>query len=86
MPGDVQGFVEVGPKKYIFPLAYTKHAEQLYNIQARPDDIFVCTHPRSGTTLIQEMAWILAYDLDYERAQRESLLKRSLQLEYREIN
>lgn len=82
MTADVGGFVQIGPKKYIMPAAYTKHAEHMYNFQARADDIFICTHPRSGTTLCQELTWLLAYDLDYDRAQRESLLKRSLHIEY----
>lgn len=83
--GDIHGFVQVGPKKCILPVAYTKHAKKLHDIQARADDIFVCGHPRTGTTLIQEMVWLLAYDLDYERARRESLLKRSVRFEYRKI-
>lgn len=82
MTAGTVGFVQIGPKKYIFGSSYAKHAEYLYNFQARSDDIFIATHPRSGTTLMQEMVWLLAHDLDYDRANRESLLKRSLHLEY----
>lgn len=75
--GEKDGFVQVGPKKYLFPGTFAKHAEHFYNFQARNDDIWIATYPRSGTTWTQELVWMIANDLDYERAQQELLTKRS---------
>ncbi|CAD7091120.1 unnamed protein product [Hermetia illucens] len=74
--GERTGFVQVGPQKYFFPSKYKEAAEYFYNFQARPDDIWIATFPRSGTTWTQELVWLLANDLDYETAQREPLTKR----------
>lgn len=75
--GEKDGFVQVGPRKYLFPNVFHKHAEQLYNFQARPDDVWISTHPRSGTTLTQEMVWLISNNFDYDRVHRERLEKRS---------
>lgn len=76
------GFVQVGPKKYFYQAAYAKHARRFYNFQARSDDVWIIAVPRSGTTLMQEMVWLLENNLDYERAQGEVLIKRAPLLEY----
>jgi len=80
--GENDGFVQVGPKKYVFPSTFRKHAENLYNFKARSNDIWIASFARAGTTLTQELVWLVANDLDYETAQREFLTKRSPMLEY----
>ncbi|CAG9856751.1 unnamed protein product [Phyllotreta striolata] len=80
--GEKSGFVQVGPKKYFFPSGYKREASNYYNFKARPDDVFVITFPRSGTTWTQEMVWLLANKLDYERASEEPLTKRFPFLEF----
>lgn len=47
--GERTGFVQVGPQKYFFPSQYEKEAENFYNFQVRPDDVWIITFPRSGT-------------------------------------
>ncbi|KAL7736752.1 hypothetical protein ACLKA6_015604 [Drosophila palustris] len=74
--GERTGFVQVGPEGYFFPQKYKEQAEQYYNFQARPDDIWISTVPRSGTTWTQEMIWLLANGLDYEQAQQRPLTER----------
>lgn len=75
--GEKNEFVQVGPKKYLFPGTFKKHAEHFYNFKSRSDDIWVATYPRSGTTWTQELVWMIANDLDYEAAQKDFLTKRS---------
>lgn len=77
LSGEKDGFVQVGRRKYLFPNVFAKHAERLYNFQARTSDVWICTHPRSGTTLTQEMVWLLVNNFDYERGQRVNLERRS---------
>ncbi|CAH0564264.1 unnamed protein product [Brassicogethes aeneus] len=80
--GEKTGFVQVGPKKWFFPSGYVKEAENYYNFEPRPDDVWVVTYPRSGTTWSQEMVWLLANNLDYERAEKVPLVDRFPFLEF----
>jgi len=75
--GEKDGYVHVGPHKFTYPRTFVKHAENYYNFQAREDDIWVVTFPRSGTTWTLELVWMIAHDLDYERGQRELLGQRA---------
>jgi len=79
--GERTGFVQVGPKKWFFPSGYLKQAEDIYNFELRKDDVVVVTFPRCGTTWTQEMAWLLANDLDYCTAADIPLTKRFAFLE-----
>lgn len=82
LAGEKDGFVQVGPKKFLFPGTFKKHADHFYNFKARADDIWIATYPRSGTTWTQELTWMIANDLDYDGAQRDFLTKRSPFFEY----
>lgn len=71
------GVVQVGSEKWLLPASFTKLAlDKIYNFEARPDDVFICTYPRSGTTWMQEMIWLISNDLDYETASKKQLLER----------
>lgn len=74
--GQSAGFVYVGPEKWILPLKYREHANDIWNFRARSTDIFICTHPRSGTTWTQEMTWLMCNNLDYAKAKRKILNER----------
>lgn len=74
--GERTGFVQVGPEGYFFPHKYKVQAELYYNFEARPDDVWITTVPRSGTTWTQELIWLLANGLDFEKAQQRPLTER----------
>lgn len=74
--GEKNGFLQVGPKKYFMFSEYAKYTEDLYNFEARSDDIWVATFPRSGTTWTQELVWLIANDLDFTTAKQEQLTQR----------
>ncbi|XP_043577837.1 sulfotransferase 4A1-like [Bombus pyrosoma] len=74
--GERTGFVLVGPKKWFFPYKYTTEGKGFYNFKARPDDTWVLSYPRSGTTWTQELIWLLSNDLDFNRARTEFLTER----------
>jgi hypothetical protein len=53
------------PKAILVPL----HAEKLdsvINFPIRSDDIFILGYPRSGTSRLMELVWIIANDFDFE--------------------
>ncbi|KAK9503872.1 hypothetical protein O3M35_010338 [Rhynocoris fuscipes] len=80
--GQKEGFVEVGPKKWMLPFEYSNHAENYYNFEIRNDDIWIMTFPRSGTTWMQELLWLVNNNLDYETAAKIPLNDRFPFYEY----
>ncbi|XP_004534983.1 estrogen sulfotransferase [Ceratitis capitata] len=74
--GERTGFVQVGPEKYFFPHKYKLEAQNFYNFQSRPDDIWLATFPRSGTTWTQELVWLLENNLDFSTAKSQLLTER----------
>ncbi|GAB0093897.1 hypothetical protein DMENIID0001_090880 [Sergentomyia squamirostris] len=48
------------------PSYYKSMAEEIENFEVRPDDVWVITYPKCGTTWTQEMVWMICNDLDYE--------------------
>ncbi|CAH2106074.1 unnamed protein product [Euphydryas editha] len=79
--GYMKPFVKCGKNGYIMPGAFRKHAEAIYNFQVRPDDVWVISYPRSGTTWTQEMVWLIENDLDFKTAQEKPLFDRFPMLE-----
>lgn len=55
--------------------------EKKKNMNIYEDDVFVCSFPRSGTTLTQEMVWLIMHDFDFEAAKSEVLDNRFPELE-----
>ncbi|SPP75763.1 sulfotransferase 1C4 [Drosophila guanche] len=74
--GERTGFVQVGGEGYFFPVKFKDEADKYYNFEARPNDVWIVTVPRSGTTWTQELIWLLANGLDFEQAQRRPLTER----------
>ncbi|XP_055704043.1 luciferin sulfotransferase-like [Phlebotomus papatasi] len=48
------------------PSFYENMAERIENFEVRPDDVWVVTYPKCGTTWTQEMVWQICNNLDYE--------------------
>jgi len=74
--GERTGFVLVGPKKFFFPFRYIEQGDGFYNFKPRSSDTLVLTYPRSGTTLAQELIWLLANDLNFDEAKKRLLTER----------
>ncbi|EFN88432.1 sulfotransferase 4A1 [Harpegnathos saltator] len=68
-----RGLVAVGEKEWCFPYNFTTFGEELYNFDPRPDDTWIVTYPRSGTTLTQELVWLVANNMNFDEAGRKSL-------------
>ncbi|XP_057321879.1 sulfotransferase 1C4-like [Microplitis mediator] len=84
--GERTGWVQVGEKNWFFPHRYTEQGEGFYNFKARPDDTWVITYPRSGTTWTQELVWLLSNNLDFDTARKKLLAERFPFLEFSMFN
>ncbi|KAG6448317.1 hypothetical protein O3G_MSEX005456 [Manduca sexta] len=69
-------FIRIGPKGYSAPKEYEKYAASIYNMPLRPRDTVVATYQRSGTTMTQELVWLIAKDFDFETAKSTLLTQR----------
>jgi len=76
VPGQRKGYVQVGPERWILSAKYADFADTIYNFEARSDDVYITTFPRSGTTWTCEMIWLICNNLDYETAQQVHHMKR----------
>lgn len=72
----VDEMVRIGPNEISMPKSYQKHAEELYNFEVRPDDVWISTFARAGTTWTKEMIWLICNDLDYEKAKTKPQMLR----------
>ncbi|KAL4714520.1 hypothetical protein ACJJTC_006566 [Scirpophaga incertulas] len=69
-------YVRVGPKGYVLFKGFLNDAPKIYNFSLRPDDIWIVTFPKSGTTWVQELVWMVANDCDYEGSDKTPLTTR----------
>jgi estrone sulfotransferase len=53
----------------ILPKKYKEISEQVKNLKIRDDDVFLCSFPRTGSTWLQEVLWLLGNKLDFNKAQ-----------------
>ncbi|KZS13785.1 sulfotransferase family cytosolic 1B member 1 [Daphnia magna] len=68
-PSYTDGLVEASPGGYITTTqVFAENAENIYNLKPRPDDVFVLTFPKSGTTWTQDLVWLLMNNCDFERS------------------
>lgn len=75
--GERSGWYYVGNGKYLLPSRYASEFKQFYHFPGRKDDIWISTFPRSGTTLMQELVWILVNGFDFETARKLNLWERT---------
>ncbi|XP_011883394.1 PREDICTED: sulfotransferase 4A1-like [Vollenhovia emeryi] len=75
-PSYKRGFIKIGQKQWFLPYKYVEKGGNIYNFKIRPDDTWLISHPRSGTTMTQELVWLIANDMNFEEARRRYLRDR----------
>ena len=62
---------------FYLPEYTIKHLRDIKSFETRADDIFIVSFPKSGTTWIQELAYLITSGGDYDNAKRSSIEARS---------
>ena len=58
--------IKSAPLDVMVPSNFQKYAERIWNLTPRPDDIWIVTYPKSGTTLTQEIMWQILNGIELE--------------------
>uniref|UniRef100_A0A146L5U2 Sulfotransferase 1 family member D1 n=3 Tax=Lygus hesperus TaxID=30085 RepID=A0A146L5U2_LYGHE len=65
--------------------SYLPYAERIRKFKVRPDDVWIVSFPKCGTTWSQEMLWLLRNNCDLEKANSTDLYTRAPFLELKAI-
>ncbi|PSN38744.1 Sulfotransferase family cytosolic 1B member 1 [Blattella germanica] len=68
--------VRVQPSGCVHTALYSQHANRFRDFSIREDDVWVASYPKCGTTWTQEMVWLIANDLDFDKAKNVPLNER----------
>uniref|UniRef100_A0A182PB44 Sulfotransferase domain-containing protein n=1 Tax=Anopheles epiroticus TaxID=199890 RepID=A0A182PB44_9DIPT len=64
------------PKAHCYTTGFKQYEKDLLEAEVYPDDVWVISYPKSGTTWAQEMVWLICNNLNFEAARAESLRTR----------
>lgn len=64
------------PEAHCFTTRFKNLEKSLLEAEVYPDDVWVSSYPKSGTTWCQEMVWLICNNLNFEAARAESLRTR----------
>ncbi|XP_071114288.1 sulfotransferase 1C2-like [Haliotis cracherodii] len=67
---------------FIIPAFMVDNLDDLHRFQVREEDIWIVTFPKAGTTWLQEIVYLIANDLDFEKARSKILEERFPYLEF----
>ena len=69
-------FVRTDPGNVTLPAGYDKFKDGFKNWKVRPDDIYILSFPKSGTTWTQELVWLVENCYNFQGAKSVSLEER----------
>ncbi|CAF0738590.1 unnamed protein product [Brachionus calyciflorus] len=67
---------------FYLPEFCAKHLENFKNFQIRNSDIWIVSFPKSGTTWVQELVYLIENECDFKKAQQDSIENRSPFFDY----
>lgn len=63
-------FIQTLPGNVVLPRKYMEIGDKIRNLETYPDDVWLVSYPRTGSTWAQEMIWLLGNGLDYDGARQ----------------
>ncbi|KAF2883002.1 hypothetical protein ILUMI_23181 [Ignelater luminosus] len=70
-----KSFITVGEDKMSIAISFKKYVEEFKNLEVYQSDVFIASFPKTGTTWLSEMVWMICNDMNFEKG-RELLAKR----------
>jgi hypothetical protein len=67
---------------YYLPEFFKKHLSQFKSIEIRNDDVWIVSFPKSGTTWIQEIVYLIVNDCNFVKAKSKSIEDRMPFIDY----
>jgi len=80
-PNYDEGLVRGDPGGFVLTRKYADTVDDYLNFPVQDEDVWVVTFPKSGTTWVQEMVWMITHNCDAEAA-KQKLSERSPFIEY----
>ena len=74
------------PYNVLMPKYYASISDKISNFKVRPDDVWIVTYPKCGTTWIQEIVWHIMNDVNKELGRQLPLFARSPHLEMESLH
>ncbi|XP_049795666.1 luciferin sulfotransferase-like [Schistocerca nitens] len=71
-----KGLVKITPSNCTLPVEFMEDVQAILDFEVKPDDVWLVTFPKCGTTWTQELVWLLMNDLNFEQAKRTPLTDR----------
>ncbi|KAK6620455.1 hypothetical protein RUM44_006856 [Polyplax serrata] len=71
----------IHPSGCVLTYNFKNNFSKVRDFEVFPDDVWIVTYPKCGTTWTQEMVWLLKNNLDFETAKSTHLRERSPFLE-----
>ena len=80
------GIASVNPSGLWMPKTFEEIAEKIYNFEVKPDDVWIITYPKCGTTWAQEMLWLILNKVNFEEAKQIKGRERIPYIEFQALN
>ncbi|XP_075233109.1 luciferin sulfotransferase-like isoform X2 [Lycorma delicatula] len=68
--------IKLLPSNCVVPANFLNYEQRIRDMDVRPDDVWVCSFPKCGTTWTQEMVWLLGNNISFSGAKSLELYKR----------
>ncbi|RNA01338.1 estrogen sulfotransferase-like [Brachionus plicatilis] len=67
---------------FFLPEFVAKSLEKFKQFEVRPDDVWIVSFPKSGTTWVQELVYLIENECDFKKATQDSIENRSPFFDY----
>ncbi|KAI4491865.1 hypothetical protein M0804_003257 [Polistes exclamans] len=71
-------FLKVEPGSCLLPPNYVFFAKKIRDMKIYEDDVWIVSHPRTGSHWVQEMVWCIGSNFDYEASKTLLMIRNPL--------